>query len=100
MLDIIISIFAIFGLAFLIKESDGPWGIMNWMRRTLMHAPYVNVFFFKLFECYFCVGCHAGWIIYLLSHDSYNFQFFIIWTLAGGAISLTMDGILSRLHRE
>ena len=99
-MDIIVPILAIFGLAFLIKDSDGPWGIMNWMRRTLMQNKYVGVFFYKLFECYFCVGCHCGWVVYLLSHDSYNFQFFVIWALAGGTISLILDGLLARLHRE
>jgi len=100
LIDLLICVLAIYGLAFLIKDSDGPWGIMNWMRRTLMGIKFVDVFFFKLFECYFCVGCHCGWIVYLLSHHTWHWQFFILWTLAGGAISLIMDALLARLHRE
>lgn len=100
MTDFIISCLAIFGLAFLIKDSSGPFDIMDWIRRTLMQNKYVGVFFFKLFDCYFCVGCHCGWIVYLLSHQSYKWQFFILWTLAGGIISLMMSAALNRLHRE
>src|SRR5579863_9132754 len=99
-MNIIIAILAIYGLAFLLKDSDGPWGIMNWLRRTLFNLPWAGVFFIKLFDCYFCLGCHCGWIIYLLISRGFSWKFFILWTLAGGAISLILDGILSRLHRE
>ena len=100
MTDFIISCLAIFGLAFLLKDSAGPFDIMDWMRRKLFQNKYFGVFFFKLFECYFCLGCHCGWIVYLLSHQSYKWQFFILWTLAGGIISLMMSAVLDRLHRE
>lgn len=96
----LIAILAIFGLAFLIKDSDGPWGIMNLMRRTLMQNKHVGVFFYKLFECYFCVGCHCGWIVYLLSQDTWSPQFFVLWTLAGGVVGLMLNAALTRLHRE
>lgn len=96
----LLIILAIFGLAFLIKDSNGPFDIMSNLRRALMQNKYVGVFFFKLFECYFCIGCHCGWIVYLLSHEHYSWQFFILWTLAGGTISLMLDGVLARLHRE
>lgn len=98
MIETIIILFAIYGLAFLLKESDGPWDIMNWFRRILFNRPWAGPFFIKLFDCYFCLGCHCGWIVYLLSHESYSFQFFILWTLAGGVISLILDGLLAKLH--
>lgn len=99
-MDLILQLLAIFGLAFFIKDSNGPFDIMSKLRRVLMQNKYVGVFFFKLFECYFCIGCHCGWIVYLLSADVYSWQFFILWTLAGGATSLILDAALSRLHRE
>jgi hypothetical protein len=99
-IETIITLLAIPGLAFLIKDSAGPFDIMGWIRRTLMSNKYVGVFFFKLFDCYFCVGCHCGWIVYLLSHQLYKWQFFTLWTLAGGIISLMMSAALARLHRE
>ena len=97
---ILIQVLAIFGLAFLLKESAGPFDIMDWLRNVLMRNKYVGVFFYKLLSCYFCVGCHCGWIVYLLSEESYSWQFFALWTLAGGVISLTLDAVLTRLHRE
>jgi len=99
MMEALVTLLAVFGLAFLVKESDGPWGVMAWIRNRLMQNKYVGVFFFKLFDCYFCTGCHCGWIVYLLSHETYNIQSFILWTLAGGTISLILDGVLARLHR-
>ena len=96
-MDTIINVLAIFGLAFLIKESDGPWGIMSWMRNRSMANKYVGVFFYKLFSCYFCVGFHCGWIVYLLRAPFYNFQFFILNGLAGGVICLILDGLLAKM---
>lgn len=97
-MDLIISILSIFGLAFFFKESDGPWGIMAWSRSKLMNNKYVGVFFYNLLNCYFCLGCHCGWLVYLLQAPTYSVQFFILWTLAGGVISLILDGVLSKLH--
>jgi hypothetical protein len=95
---ILIYIFSIFGLSFLIKESDGPFGIMATIRNKLMQNKYCGVFFYKLLDCFFCVGCHAGWIIYLLQMDHFRFQDFILWSLAGGAISMTMNAAVSNLN--
>jgi len=98
MLETIISLFAIYGLAFLIKESAGPFDVMDKVRSWLMRNKYVGTFSFKLLDCYFCVGCHCGWIVYLLSQESYKWQFFVLWTLAGGIISLMLNGLLGKLH--
>jgi hypothetical protein len=97
---IVIAILAIYGLAFLIKQSDGPFGIINWMRNRLISNKFVGVFFYHLLDCWFCTGCHCGWIVYLLYSKEYSWQFFTLWTLAGGAISLILDGVRERLLRE
>lgn len=97
MLDFLIVVGAIFGLAFFIKESDGPWGLMALVRSKLMQNPHVGVFFFKLLDCYFCLGFHCGWFVYLLFAPHWQFQFLILWGLAGGTLSLIMDLILTRL---
>jgi len=97
-MGLLISILAIFGLAFLLKESDGPWGIIAWFRSLLFRNKYVGVFFYQLLDCYFCLGFHCGWIVYLLSGEPFRWQFIILWGLAGGVISLIMDGVLARLN--
>lgn len=97
-MNIVICLLAIFGLSFLIKDSDGPFDIMNKLRNRLMTNRIVGVFFYKLLSCYFCVGCHAGWIVYLLSSKDYSFNLFVLWALAGGAISLILDALLNKLN--
>ena len=96
----LIQLLAIYGLAFLLKESAGPFDIMDWLRNALMRNKHVGVFFYKLFACYFCVGCHCGWIVYLLSANVYSWPFFVLWTLAGGVVSIMLDAIMSRLRSE
>ena len=97
---IVIAILSIYGLAFIIKQSDGPFGIINWARNKLMSNRFVGVLFFKLLDCWFCTGCHSGWIIYLLYEKNYTWQSFILWTLAGGAISLILEEVRQRMLRE
>lgn len=98
-MEIIIILLAIFGLAFLFKESDGPWGIMSWLRNRLMTNKYVGVFFYKLLSCYFCVGFWSGIVVYLLSQDLWKFNLLICWGLAGGVICLILDALLAKLHQ-
>lgn len=94
---ILVALLAVFGLTFLVKESDGPFGIMNWFRNQLLSNKHVGVFFYNMFECWFCTGCHAGWIVYLLYVTN---QFFVIWVLAGGTVSLILGGLHEYFHRE
>lgn len=99
-MDIIICLLAIFGLAFAIKEADGPWDIMSRLRNKLITNKYVGVFFFHLLECYFCVGFHCGWIVYLLYSKNWAWNLFILWGLAGSAWSLIMHLLLARVTKE
>lgn len=96
MLIAIMIICAIFGLAFLVKESDGPWGVIASARNWIFSNQTVGVFFYKLLDCYFCLGFHCGWIVYLLSQPTYEFNLLICWALAGGVICLIFDKLLSR----
>jgi hypothetical protein len=99
-MGILIAILAIYGLAFFLKETSGPFGIMDKLRNLLMLNKYIGKFFFDLLSCYFCLGFHCGWLVYLLAENNYTWQFFILWALAGGAVSLIIDGLVGRLHRE
>lgn len=102
MTQLILNLLAIFSLAFLIKESDGPWGIMAWIRNRLMSNKYVGVFFYKLLDCWFCTGTHAGWIIYLIATPFYKLdaRSFVLWALAGGAICYIISLILNKMTEE
>jgi hypothetical protein len=97
---ILIQLLAIFGLAFAIKQTNGPWNIVGHWRNLMMRIPFIGVRFYELLDCYFCLGSQCGWIVYLLSEKSYSWNFFMLWALAGGAISLILDGVLARLHRQ
>jgi hypothetical protein len=99
-MQILLNLLAVAGLAFLIKQSDGPWGLMAWIRNVLMRNKYVGIFFYKLFDCFFCCGCHAGYIIYLLSthYSNWTINYFIIWSLAGGIFSLFFNNLINKIN--
>lgn len=95
----LLAIFSIFGLAFFIKESDGPFDIMNKTRNYLMRNNFVGLFFYKLLSCYFCTGCHAGWVVYLLQMSRFKLSEMILWSFAGGVVCILLDSIISKLNR-
>jgi hypothetical protein len=95
----IITILAIYGLYFAIKETNGPWDLISKWRNLMMRIPFIGVQFYKLLECPYCLGFWAGLIIYLLSNQSYKLSWAGCWGLAGGTICLLMDGILNWLHK-
>ena len=98
----ILYLFAIYGLAFFIKDSDGPFGIMSWFRNKLMTNSWCGFFFYKFFSCYFCVGTHAGYIMYLLAtpYKLYNLHNLIIWSFAGAAFSLLIHIISEKINHQ
>ncbi len=96
---IVIYLLAITGLVYLVKESTGPWGVMSWLRNVLMRNSFVGLFFYKLFGCYFCLGFHAGWAIYLIAESAPKWNYFLLWGLAGAAISLIFSAALGRLYK-
>jgi len=99
-MKIILYLIAMYGLSFFIKEMPGPFDLMSRLRNWLMTNKYVGVFFYKLFSCYFCVGCHSGWIVYLLANDKWSIQDCLIWMLAGGAVSFVINIIVERISKD
>jgi hypothetical protein len=75
-----------YGLLFFLSISDGPFGIMAYVRNKLIGSDFFGVFFYKLFSCPFCLGCWCGAIIYSISPGQLVFGEFIINSFAGGAV--------------
>ncbi|SRR5260370_18874284 len=98
-MNIIILICSIYGLTFAIRQTDGPWNIVSHWRNWMMRLPIIGVQFYKLLECAYCTGWWSGLIIYFLTQETYKWQFFVLWSLAGGTISLIIDALLSKLHQ-
>lgn len=59
---------------FCIKNTDGPFGIINYLRRFLLNSK-LGPTFYNLFNCYYCLGFHTSWMSYCILY--YN-QFVII----------------------
>ena len=98
MLSTIICLTAIFSLTFAMKELDGPLNIFNKVRLFLLGNKYVGVFFYHLFQCYFCLGTYSGMVIYLLHQHFQDISAcdMILWGLAGSTISMVGNLLISR----
>lgn len=100
-MDIVIYLLAILGLVFLLKESDGPWGLFNKTRMLLFNNKYVGVFFYKLLSCSYCTGFHAGYLIYLFAnYKNWQWNFIILWGLAGAILSLIFEAVMNKLSMD
>jgi hypothetical protein len=101
MTETIITILSIYGLAFILKEKEGPFGLISKLRNFLFTRKSLGVFFYNLFDCYLCLGTHCGYLIYLIKTpiQHYHISQFILYALAGGVICLLIDAILIKLHK-
>lgn len=92
MLNALIVLFSFYGLTWAIKESELLSTPRNWVMRK-------SVFIFKLLSCYFCTGFWCGLVVYLLYNLSFHWNLFILWGLAGAAVSFIMDAVVTRLWK-
>lgn len=98
---IFILILSIYALSFTIRNLPGPFNIFGILRNWFMRLPFfIGVFFYQLLECSWCVGFHSGYIVYAIYNHHLYFSDFLIWGLAGAAISAIMDAALGKLSGE
>jgi len=95
MLHTILIILAIYSISFGLKEStllDKP---RNFITRS-------SPFFYKLFSCYYCLSFYSGIIAYFLFNPwcCIVLSDIVLWGLAGSAIGLIMNGIVSNLYKD
>jgi hypothetical protein len=93
-MEILLKLFAIFGAVFLIKETSGPFDLMDKLRNYLLTNKYLGPFFYKMFSCYFCLGCDVSLIFYLFTFEQFSLAMMFVWMMAGGAFSLITNQIL------
>ena len=56
-------------LVFLIKQTDGPFGIIGYLRGYFLRS-YIGPEIYKLINCYYCLGFHAGYIAYFIGTNT------------------------------
>ena len=96
---IILKLLSIFGLVYIVKETDGPFGIIAWLRNFLMKNKYLGVFFYNLLSCYACCGLYAGAAVYSIAADFHKFsgRELVLWALAGSGVSIILNATVSFL---
>src|ERR1700735_3868122 len=99
----IIQLLAIYGLMLLVRDADGPWGVIARWRNWMLSLPYsLGPQFYNLLNCSICLGCWAGTTVYLLMTPC---QFWMLaggrlWALTGASVGLILDAVIDRLRRE
>lgn len=95
-MELMFYLLSIYGFAFFLKNSDGPFDVMVKLRNSLMQNSFVGVFFYNLFSCMFCLGLHCGYIVYFFSNEWYNWNVFsmAVWAFAGGGFSFITNSFV------
>jgi len=96
MLNDLIIIISMYGLSFILKDSD----IFSGIRNLLMRNKYCGIFFYGLFSCYACVGFWSGIIIFGLYISNIIYLKMLIWGFAGTAISFVLNNFVSKLNNK
>ena len=91
----LIYLLAMFGLAWIAKESDLFATSRNWLMQR-------SAFITRLLSCWWCVGFWSGVAIYLLQTSVATFEAFspfewLIWGCAGSAASALGNAVYERL---
>lgn len=89
----IFELLAIYAISYIFRNLDGPFDILNYIRRELLDNKYIGVFVYKLISCPWCVGFHSGYLVYLLSFIHFNIFEMIVYGFAGSAITYFGDEI-------
>jgi hypothetical protein len=95
---LIIYLLSMVALSFFIKEISGPFNIFGYFRNILMRNKYIGTFFYKLLSCPFCLGFHAGYLVYLLQCTNFDIRQFILYGLAGSTIVALSDLIFVKQY--
>lgn len=95
-----VLLLAIYGLNYIVRNSDGPFDLIIKARRWLINNTYVGSFFFKLLECPVCSGFWCGLAIYLIAIQPIKLSESLLWALTGSAVCLILDGLTSWFHQE
>lgn len=93
----ILYLFAMYGIAFGIQHK------MPAMWDGALRKIFQEGFTASLLSCTYCVGFHAGWIIYLLvasASATFSLGHLIIYSFAGAAFSYSIDAYVQRLEGE
>lgn len=94
-MEFLFFLLVIYGATFFLKESSGPFDLMDKLRNKLFTNKYFGVFFYKLFSCYFCLGADVSWVLYLIITRDFNPIHWFMWSMAGGIFAYSMNHILS-----
>jgi hypothetical protein len=94
---IVMQLLAIYGLMLLIRDADGPWGLIAKWRNWMLSLPWgLGVQFYNLVNCPVCLGAWCGCWVYVF----WKLAPWLCWLLTGAAVGLILDTVLDRLRRE
>lgn len=79
---------SVIGLCFIMSQAEGPFGLFSKIRSYLFRHEYLGVYFYKLFQCPFCLGINCGMAIFLFYHNlDVSLNDFVCFSLASGAMN-------------
>lgn len=90
-MEVFITLLAIVGISHVLKETDGPFNILNHFRNILARLPLIGSFFVNVLSCNFCTGFWASCLFYLSTNtlSSWNIGEHIVWSFAGAVFNKT-----------
>ena len=97
-MEIILYLFAMYGITFGLQHklpAASAESLKNIFKEGILDS---------LLSCTYCVGFHAGWIVYVLSFAARDWEIstgeFILYAFAGASFSYFLDSVIQNLEGE
>lgn len=100
-METLLTLFCIAGLAFAVKELEGPFGLLSKLRNLLSRLPLIGTTIFHLLSCNFCLGLWCSAAVYLVTNpfNTPNFSDFMVWTFGGAMFNSVFSKFVENLNK-
>jgi len=100
-MEVLLMLLCIAGLAFTIKQVDGPFDVFSKLRNLVARVPVVGPLFFHLLTCDFCLGFWASAGVYLvLNMGVWSCGEFMVWAFGGAMFNVVFCRVLNKLSMK
>jgi hypothetical protein len=89
---------AAYGITFTLLQGKLP-GLTHFLSSLSLGAREGSHFFERMFECAFCTGFHAGWVVYLMVGGR-SFSDAVVFAFGSAAFCYLCDLLLLMLEGE
>jgi hypothetical protein len=98
-MEIVLMLLCIAGLAFAIKQVEGPFNLFDKFRNLVARIPVLGPMVFHVLMCNFCLGLWASVGLYLATNaiGTWSMGDLVVWAFGGGMFNSLFCKLMDKL---